>query len=465
MKVKTKDKSCNEDFKRKLNHDNKSDSIEISANFEKIFFPKRFKDKKEKLMLKYFPSINFFLLGFILNIIPKIILSEDYYIKISVKQNGYNQILSDEYGGPLPSVIYIGNAIHVLRGKKIYVENNAFSIILQWDKRIENLSNMFSNLESITSVDMHYIFGDYCNLSYMFKNCKNLVNVKLSTYHYLDKIKDTIGMFYNCISLTSFNFGDLNMHQVSKNMSYMFYNCQTLNSISLTRGCDIEKINDMRGMFYNCTSLVSINLTKFKSEGSINLSYMFYNCKVLNDIQLTSDNLYANDMKSMFYNCSSLTYIDLNVIKTSNSIDVSRLFYNCTKLSTITVDFQNIYISDAREMFYNCKDLQYYKNNDINNNIIIILFNNINDKHVNMSKMFYNCQKLQSVNITGHSSNYIIPNDFNSMFYNCIQLNSVFFKFFNLDNIKNTSYMFYNCRNLKEFTRDNFNCPSPNIII
>ena len=323
MKVKTKDKSCNEDFKRKLNHDNKSDSIEISANFEKIFFPKRFKDKKEKLMLKYFPSINFFLLGFILNIIPKIILSEDYYIKISVKQNGYNQILSDEYGGPLPSVIYIDNAIHVLRGKKIYVENNAFSIKLQWDKRIENLSYMFSNLESITSVYMHYIFGQNCNMSYLFKNCKNLVRFSSDTYHGNSySIKDTIGMFYNCISLTSFTFGDLYMHNINRNMSYMFYNCQKLNSITHIRiDCIIDGINDMRYMLYNCTSLVSLDINYLKTiSDGVDSSYMFYNCKNLQNLILTSNYFYTNDMRSMFFNCSNLANINLTIFKTSNSI-------------------------------------------------------------------------------------------------------------------------------------------------
>ena len=472
MIAKTEDKYFDNTFKRKSYQSEKNDSFKKIENFKSLF-PKRFKQKKEILKVKYYPSINFFFLGFILFLMPKAILSLDYYIDLKVKATGYNQILSNEYTGDFPSVIYINNEVHVLRGREIFVENITYPIRLQWSRQLSNFKHMFSNLESIISVHINHAFGNNCDLSYMLSNCINLKNFTYDTYcDSSHLITDTIGMFYNCISLTSFSFYNLYMYYYYnsyRNMSYMFYNCQMLNSIYYDRYY-IRYIVDMRWMFYNCKSLISINLTSFLTTSNkyANSSYMFYNCISLEDFFFTSQDsnyFYTNDMQSMFYNCGSLTNINLKQIRILNSINVSRLFYNCNKLSQISGNFNNFLISDAREMFYNCNDLKFQEIDDNNNNYIIIYLYNYNSIPVNMSNMFYNCRNLESVSLYSNWNNYLLPNDFHSMFYNCISLTSVYFKYFNLNYIQNTSYMFYNCINLKEFKRDNFNCRYPDIII
>ena len=212
MIAKTEDKNFDNIFQRKSYQSEKNDSFKKIENFKSLF-PKRFKQKKEILKVKYFPSINFFFLGFILFLMPKAIFSDDYFIDLKVKTTGYNQILSNEYTGDFPSVIYINNEVHVLRERKIFVENITYPIRLQWSRQLSNFKHMFSNLESIISVHINHVFGNNCDLSYMLSNCINLKNFTYNTNcDSSHLITDTIGMFYNCISLTSFSFYNLYMY-------------------------------------------------------------------------------------------------------------------------------------------------------------------------------------------------------------------------------------------------------------
>ena len=156
MIAKTEVKYFDNIFKRKSYQSEKNDSFKKIENFKSLF-PKRFKQKKEILKVKYYPSINFFFLGFILFLMPKAIVSLDYYIDLKVKTTGYNQILSNEYTGDFPSVIYINNEVHVLRERKIFVENITYPIRLQWSRQLSNFKHMFSNLESIISVHINIV--------------------------------------------------------------------------------------------------------------------------------------------------------------------------------------------------------------------------------------------------------------------------------------------------------------------
>ena len=466
MKTKTKTKSFKTEFTDKSKKDNENDPFEHKDNTIKPLDSKKLVQKKINLKFKYSYSIKFIFFGLIFIIIPKYILSQNYNIRLKVNEEGYNQIISDDFKGTLPSVIYINNDVQVLREKKVYVSNTTYEIILQWDNLISDFTYMFSNLTSITYAYMNYISGYNSNMSYMFYNCKNLVSFtlyKYSGYSYI--IIDTIGMFYNCISLTSFsNYYFFDYSNDYRNLSYMFYNCQSLKSLSLSS----NYIKDMRGMFYNCTSLTSINLDNFRTNNNYpNTSFMFYNCSSLASLNFDDYDFYTNDMRNMFYNCKSLSNINLYRIKTSNPINVSRLFYNCSNLNYIYVGkngynyyLDNIKISDTREMFYNCTSLKNFYGYYNYNNKLNIYISNTNIR-VNMSNMFYNCRNLGIIKIYGY--NYCIyPTDLHSMFYNCVSLTSVDLQSLYFDYIEDMSYMFYNCKKLQDLSKSNLNLNSIN---
>ena len=456
MNDKSKAKSFNSEIKVKSKKDNKNDPFEYKDNIAKPLDSN--KSINEKKNLSY--SINFILFWLIFMISPKYILSNEHFIKLKVNEIGYNQIISDDFKGTHPSVIYINNDVQVLREKKVYVANKTYEIKLQWDSYIYDFTYMFSNLASINSVYMYYISGSYSNMSYMFYNCKNLVSFSLDKYSD-NYIVDTIGMFYNCISLTSFLSNNFFYYSYNyRNLSYMFYNCQSLSSLSLYS----SHIKDMRGMFYNCTSLTSINLDDFQTSSNYyaNSSYLFYNCSSLASLTFYNNYFHTNDMQNMFYNCQNLSGINLYHIRTSSPINLSRLFYNCSRLSSLYTGYNNnnyrynldnIIISDTREMFYNCTSLNYISGYNYNYRLNIYIYNS--DIRVNMSNMFYNCKSLETINIYGTNYN-IYATDFHSMFYNCFSLTNVYIQNLYFDYIQDMSYMFYNCKRLKYFSFGNF---------
>ncbi len=213
----------------KCNTSNSNENKKLISEFIHI---KKIKNEKKQINNIFFHMIKAFLFEFILIILPKKVLN-GYSIELKVWKTGYQQILSNKYSGQKPSAIYINKEVQILRENKVYIDKIDYLINLEWENKLTNFVDMFSDLESITSVKMNYITGYRCNMSYMFYNCLNLVNFTYNPYNYNSSylIFDTIGMFYNCISLSSFSFDKFYMDYdpysyLNRNMSYMFFNCQ-----------------------------------------------------------------------------------------------------------------------------------------------------------------------------------------------------------------------------------------------
>ena len=414
-------------------------------------FQSTLKSKNVNMINKYLYILNFILFAFILLCMPMIIFSSDHFIELFLGETGYQQIISEQFNGTRPSVVYVDEEVQMMRKGKVFIENITHLVRLEWDERISNMSYMFSNLTNITFANMNNITASKCDMSYLFLNCYKLEKVTSNKNNAaINAIGNMTGLFYNCYSLITFSFDNFSMNS-DINMSYMFYNCKTLETISSTKA--ISSINDMKGMFYNCISLMEINLNNFKTKDSgVDLSFMFYNCQELNSFILTANaQFFAGNMERMFYNCISLDSIDLGNIKTTKSINVSGLFYNCTNLTEVKLIPSPNFL-DTSEMFYNCISLTKINTNNelpINNNV------NSNIIKVNMSKMFYNCKVLEQIKISGDST-YLFPNDFHLMFYNCISLLSLTLTNIKEHFIQDMSYMFYNCKKFITFSRTGY---------
>ena len=379
--------------------------------------------KKIRFNQRYSFIINFILFEFILILLPKRVWSDEHYIEITVNKAGYNQILSDEYEGILPSEVQVNDVNTFIINKKVYVESVFDTIYLKFDRTISDFFYMFNNLETISSVKMYYMFGKDNNFAYMFNNCHNLRTFTYETYYSISyTIKDMKGMFYNCHSLQSFKFHDLYMnynqtsighstdyrgypisytiyHYHDIDFSYMFYNCYNLKEVDSDENV-YRNIISVEKMFFNCSSLISVNLG-IKSGPSIDLSYMFYNCSKLTHFN-NSQYIYTYNMEFMFYNCYSLKRIGFYYLEGSYTyINMSYIFYNCYNLVSIQ-DINCVKISDARKMFYNCSSLEYI---DFNPRYI--------KSNTSMEKIFYNCTKLNEITLSiytqSSSSYYIYP--------------------------------------------------------
>ena len=89
-------------------------------------------------------------------------------------------------------------------------------------------------------------------LEYMFEGCNNLINVDFTGIQ-KEKIKSISGMFSQCNSLISLNININNPY--IENMSYLFFNCESLESIVFLN-IDTSNVIDMTGMFSECPSLI-----------------------------------------------------------------------------------------------------------------------------------------------------------------------------------------------------------------
>ena len=414
---------------------------------QKLKTNKDSKIKKFSITLNYIYSylINLFLFEYLLLLLPEGILTDEKYrIQLKLGEIGDQQIFSDEYNISqyYPYRIKINNELHILRNKKILLENIDHLIDIEWNNEYQNFSYMFANLRTITYANIIQNFKSQdMDTSYMFYNCKNLRTFSYVGYN-SDNINDNKNfnatkMFYNCISLTSFSFN--RYKQINNiNLSYMFYKCENLNYAYFS---NTMVVNDMREMFYNCNSLYSIHFTNFQSDSSINTSYLFYNCNNLTIFDNTNTKqIKTNNMKYMFYNCFELIDVNLDNLKfeTNFNISISYAFYNCKNL--ISIRFNNevtsIYISDIENMFYNCSSIR---------KIELPSFKTIGN--INMTRMFYNCNNASQITFRSNSKFY--PNDLHATFYNCKSLSSldIYYKFIT-DKTIDISYLFYNCSNL-----------------
>ena len=104
-------------------------------------------DRKFKSMIlnhQYFPLINLLLLELIIILLPKSILLIEPTIELTLNSTGYQQILSYEYRGDKPSVIYVNKEVQIMKSLKVYAESIAHKIILEWEKPLTDLTYMFS---------------------------------------------------------------------------------------------------------------------------------------------------------------------------------------------------------------------------------------------------------------------------------------------------------------------------------
>ena len=189
----------------------------IDSTLKKTYFFPKF--KKEKLELQLYKIVDYILIYLILILLPNQILSN--YIEIKVNETKNQQILSDEFTGPFPSIIYLNNVQKTYVGKIIQEDFEFSSVKLVWNNRISNFDKMFSNIKNITEVYIYSLIDKESKFSYTFSNCINLKKFTIDiSYGIKYAILDMSGMFYNCSSLTSFSFINLYLDYSGNQCNY-----------------------------------------------------------------------------------------------------------------------------------------------------------------------------------------------------------------------------------------------------
>ena len=144
-------------------------------------------------------------------------------------------------------------------------------------ENIINMSHMFDGCQCLKYFDPPHIFWvkAITGLSYLFKDCKNLEEIDLS---FIDRDKidttDISHMFEGCENLKKINFEYLNTKKVT-NMSYVFKDCKNISNLSLKfyieKNCEKESYNngqvtDMSHMFEGCKNLTELDISSFNTK-------------------------------------------------------------------------------------------------------------------------------------------------------------------------------------------------------
>ena len=169
------------------------------------------------------------------------------------------------------------------------------------------------------------------NCSYMFNECKNIIDIDLSSFD-TSNVFDMSYMFAYCFKLKKINLISFDTKNVT-NMSYMFAYCHNLTNIDLSF-FNTKKVTNMNSMFAYCYIIKNIDLSSFETINVTNMGYMFSNCENIINFDLSNFNTQnVTDMSYMFSSCYKLNYINLSNFYIGNNTNINGIFFPCSNLN------------------------------------------------------------------------------------------------------------------------------------
>ena len=365
--------------------------------------------------------------------------------------------------------------------KRLDLSNATFS----W-----SMYDVFYNMTNLEEINLSGAdMSNVTNMSYMFYNCSNLVDIKWLDTWDTSNVTNMQDMFYNESSLTSLDLSSWDTSNVT-DMSYMFNGCSNLTELNLD-GWNFSKINSyynyplrnnstikrlslsnaifswsMNESFYYMTSLEEINLGDADVSNVTNMQEMFRNCENLREIKWlktwdTSNvtNMYemfewcanlmwldvskwntskVTNMGSMFRECKSLTWLDLSSFDTSNVTSISSIFYGCTKLEELNLSGWDL--SKVQYVY-----ASYWWWNDTNMPLKKLNMTNVKFSW-SISSLFNYVKNLEELILDWVDTSNVT--NMNNMFGSSDKLTSLDLSSFDTSNVTDMSYMFYNCSSL-----------------
>ncbi|KJY62515.1 hypothetical protein JG30_07300 [Bombilactobacillus mellifer] len=162
---------------------------------------------------------------------------------------------------------------------------------------VTNMSGMFKNCHNLMNLDLsNFDTANVTNMSYMFKDYQG-ANLDFS---HLDtaNVTDMSGMFedYQGSTLDLSHFNTANV----TDMSWMFAGCENLTRLDFSN-FNTAKVTDMSFMFSYHFGVKNLDLSHFDTSRVTNMSYMFEKNDVLERLNLSNfDTTKVTDMTWMF---------------------------------------------------------------------------------------------------------------------------------------------------------------------
>ena len=214
-----------------------------------------------------------------------------------------------------------------------------------WDTSlVTTMHSAFQMCRVLRYADLsHLNFGAVTDVSYLFRQCNALTDVKLPS---LPSVTNCNNMFSGCTSLQSVTLPEL---PSVTDCQYMFYSCSSLQSVTLQ---PLPSVTNCSNMFYYCTSLQSIIFPELPSV--TNCTSMFASCSSLKSVTLPEFPALTSCM-FMFQICSSLQSISLPPLPSVTNCQY--MFQNCNSLQSVTLP-ELPSVTNCSNMFQNCNSLQ-----------------------------------------------------------------------------------------------------------
>ena len=117
-------------------------------------------------------------------------------------------------------------------------------------------------------------------------------------------------------------------------------------------------------LFYQFSKLEEIEgLELLDTSNVINMSYMFSGCSSLTNLDVSSFNTSnVTDMSNMFRSCSSLTNLDVSNLDTSHVTDMESMFKNCSSLTSLELsNFDTRFVIHKDQVFIDVADNVFIK--------------------------------------------------------------------------------------------------------
>ncbi len=271
--------------------------------------------------------------------------------------------------------------------------DSTYTLYLQSDSVINApvdssyLFDGFTKLQNIENIN-YLETSKVKNMSYMFSNNKSLTTLDLSSFD-TSNVTTMSYMFNYDSSMSYLNVSGFDTSNVTR-MEWMFQACSKLTTLDVS-SFNTGKVTNMGFMFFNCSSLISLDVSKFDTGNVTNMTYMFDGLHTLTNLDVNNFNTSkVTDMSFMFYDCPKLVNLDLSNFDTSR---VSNMSYMLASLSSITdLDLSNFNTSNVTNMAF-----MFMANSKLVN---LNISNFDTSKVKNMSYMFFSCSKLETLDLS-----------------------------------------------------------------
>ena len=118
-------------------------------------------------------------------------------------------------------------------------EQNQITVKLQWKENLTDLSYMFADCSNLINISnaKNLIDNNITNLAYSFKNCTSLKNINDLSYW--------------------------NTQNVA-NMNSLFRGCKSLDDLSEICNWNTSNVIDMSSLFNGCENLKTLNISEYR---------------------------------------------------------------------------------------------------------------------------------------------------------------------------------------------------------